>query len=220
MIKIKRIKNRLIIYILFIKLSFRISNNKIILIDENGLKKKCRKVKGLNIKFTGMNSKIIIHSPVKNFYDCNIKINNNSVVEFQSNCNINRFNAEIGSHSKIKIGKNFYCGSVNTFVDNHSSLIIGNNCMFSNDIRIRCGDGTAHKVIDLETNTKKSLSGHITIEDHVWAGLNATILKKAHVKRDSIIGTCAVVAKEFEEANVAIAGNPAQIVSRNITWES
>ncbi len=220
MIKIKRIKNRLIINILFIKLSFAINNNKIILIDENGLRRKVKKIKGLDVKFEGKNSKIILHSPINNFNNCKILIRSNCVVEIGQNSNINNFTAELINHSKLIIGKNFYCGSTNAFVDYRSSLIIGNDCMFSDGITIRCGDGTAHKIIDLSTNTYKSLSGNVVIEDHVWVGLNATILKRAHVKKDSIIGTSAVVAKQFEETNVSIAGNPAKIIQRNINWSS
>lgn len=220
MFKIKKIKNRLIIYILFIKFSFKITNNKIILIDENGFRKKLHKINGLDVKFTGLNSKIIIHSPIKSFNNCKIKINNSSTVEIQNNSNINNFDADIGPHSKLKIGKNFYCGSINAFIDKDSSLIIGDDCMFSNNIVIRCGDGTAHKIIDLNTNKEKSLSGHITIKDHVWVGLNATLLKKAFVNKDSIVGTNAVVTKAFKDTNIAIAGNPAKIVQRNINWKS
>lgn len=219
MFGIKRIKNRINIYILFIKLSFRISNNKIIIINENGTRKKTKKIKGLNINFKGMNSRIIIHAPINSFKNSKINIQNNSIIEIKHNCQINNFNADIGNNAKLAIGKNFYCGSINAFIDNKSSLIIKDNCMFSSGITIRCGDGTAHKIIDLNTKKEKCLSGYITIKDHVWVGLNATLLKNASINKNSIIGTSTVVAKAFNDTNIAIAGNPARIVQRNINWE-
>ena len=167
-----------------------------------------------------MNSRIIIHAPIKSFKNSKIYIQNNSIVEIQNNCQIKNFNADISDNAKLLIGKNFYCGSINAFIDKKSSLIIKDNCMFSDGITIRCGDGTSHKIIDLNTRKEKSLSGHITIEDHVWVGLNATLPKHASVNKNSIIGTSTVVAKAFNDSNIAIAGNPAKIVQRNINWES
>ncbi len=36
----------------------------------------------------------------------------------------------------------------------------------------------------------------------------------------SIIGASSVVTKRFDENNIAIGGNPAKIIKRNINWSS
>ena len=51
----------------------------------------------------------------------------------------------------------------------------------------------------------------ITIEDNVWIGENAVILKGVQIGRGSIIACNAVVTKDVPPYTIA-AGNPARIV--------
>ena len=51
----------------------------------------------------------------------------------------------------------------------------------------------------------------ITIEDNVWIGENAVILKGIRIGRGSIIACNAVVTKDVPPYTIA-AGNPARIV--------
>ena len=44
-------------------------------------------------------------------------------------------------------------------------------------------------------------------------------MKKAQIQDESIIGVASVVTRKFTEKNVAIAGNPASICRRNISWK-
>ena len=58
----------------------------------------------------------------------------------------------------------------------------------------------------------------VVIGYHVWIGNRAILLKGVHIPNDCIIGTASVVTKRFEEEHVCIAGVPAKIVKRDVSW--
>lgn len=71
----------------------------------------------------------------------------------------------------------------------------------------------------LHSCTYLDTSTILTIGNHVWLGEKVTILKKAKIPDGCIVGTCSVVTRRFEEDNVLIAGNPAEIRKKNVFWE-
>lgn len=102
-----------------------------------------------------------------------------------------------------------------------AEVSIGADCMFSSNVSIYCGDG--HAVFDVETGERtldiinENPKNSTILGDHVWVGLNAMILGGTNIGRSSIIGAGAVVKGKFPN-NCAIAGNPAKIVRKNVTW--
>lgn len=114
-------------------------------------------------------------------------------------------------------------GAGTTFEDVHlavtepgSKIIIGKDCMFANDIDIRTGD--SHSIIERTTGLRINVAGNINIGNHVWVAAHSIILKGVSIADDCVVGTGAVVVKSIEEPGVIIAGNPATIIKRNITW--
>ena len=55
------------------------------------------------------------------------------------------------------------------------------------------------------------VSAPVVIEDEVWIGYNATILKGIHIGKGAIIQPGAVVVKDVA-ARTVMAGNPAKVV--------
>lgn len=53
----------------------------------------------------------------------------------------------------------------------------------------------------------------VIIEDNVWIGMNAIILKGVRIGENSVVAAGAVVAKSVP-ANVVVAGNPAKVVKQ------
>ena len=58
---------------------------------------------------------------------------------------------------------------------------------------------------------------NIIIDDHVWVGQRATILKGVSIGSNSMIGTMSLVTKSFG-CNSMIAGVPAKMIKNGINW--
>lgn len=193
-----------------------------------------RKVKGQNNQIS------IQESIVKNstFDICG----NNNTIEIGSQTIIENFTFYIrGSNHKVAIGSNcrFNQGGTiwmedegcsltigdNTLIlkadisltETNSSIEIGSDCMLSSDIDIRSGD--SHSIIDLATGERVNQASDIRIEDHVWIGAHARILKGVTIAKNSVVGMGAVVTKNVL-SNTVVAGIPAKTVKSNITWDS
>lgn len=92
---------------------------------------------------------------------------------------------------------------------------IGESCLFSGGIHFRTGD--SHSLTDL-VGRRINPSRDITIGDHVWVGMNVTVLKGVSVPDSSVIGACSVVSGRFDRPNCVIAGNLARVLQEGIDW--
>lgn len=121
------------------------------------------------------------------------------------------------SYGKILIGKNTkLCGLINLGCIEGKSIIIEDNCLLSSDIVMRTGD--SHSILN-QSGKRINPSKDILIEEHVWIGNRVTINKGCIIKKNSIVGSGAIVTKAFHEEGVIIAGIPATIIKRNINWD-
>lgn len=155
------------------------------------------------------------------------------------NSRIENYSIQIyGSHNKINIGEDcqmkdgeFWIEDENNEIiigarttiqkNNHlaaiegSKIIIEEDCMFSSDIVVRTGD--SHTILNAD-GKRINKSSNVHIGAHSWIGHRAMIMKGAIISRNTIIGAGAIVNKQFELENTAIAGIPAQIVKENVSW--
>jgi len=93
---------------------------------------------------------------------------------------------------------------------------IGNHCRMGPGVRIYDTDMHAFDPDTRRQNygtSAAALSGPVVIEDDVWIGANAVILKGVRLARGAIIGAGAVVADDVPPMTIA-AGNPARLVRR------
>ena len=58
----------------------------------------------------------------------------------------------------------------------------------------------------------------ISIGNHVWIGINVTILKGVKIGDGAIIAAGAVVTRDVPERCLA-AGVPARVIKNNVSWE-
>ena len=201
-----------------INLINKINNNKFVIINNNKFITDCTKT-GLDINFTGRNSTVIIHEPIS-LQNCSIRIGNNSNVEiFSSESNISNLYISATKNSEVVIGKNFSCCGCT--IENHDEsnlkVVIGEDCMFSYGIHIRVSDG--HTIYQLgNSNVINKPQNGVTIGDHVWIGMNSTILKDVTIPSNSVVGACSLINKSITKENVIIAGTPAKIIRENINW--
>ncbi|MBM6686770.1 acyltransferase [Faecalicatena contorta] len=148
-----------------------------------------------------------------------------------------RDNIKIGNHGclfgliqalcggKIEIGDNFYIGS-GTVLQSKEQIAIGNNVIISNNVLIV--DNNNHPtgpekrmLMSLADDYMSSnlwtwehaQSNPVIIEDNVWIGRDAVIMKGVTVGQGSIVALRAVVVDDVPPYSI-VAGNPAKVVKR------
>lgn len=198
-------------------------NNHIYII-ENGIEKEYTGIiDNLSISIKGCNNIIKLEKPFV-FFNASININNNN------NCTVT-----IKRSKGFRWCVNFFPGFNNMsfyideyslisgwgivqMLDSGSRLVIGKHFLCACNFNLWTGD--AHTIInkdgDIINRTENTLH---QIGDHVWCGANVTLTKKASLPSNSIVAMGSVVTKEFKETNVILAGNPAVIVKRGVSWE-
>ena len=87
--------------------------------------------------------------------------------------------------------------------------------MFSKGIDVRTGD--SHSIINNITRERLNPAKSIVIQEHVWIGKNATVLKGVTVGSHSIIGSNSMVVKDVP-VNCIVGGSPAMIIKDNVDW--
>lgn len=204
----------------------------------NFIKKTIKKISLFNKVRGKRNNKILNKGII--FKSKIIFLGKNNIIEVTNNAKMWKCRIVIhGSNNKIVLGKNTYIeksgicidGDNNNLIigenciiskDNHfsiaesTSITIGNNCLMSANIHYRTTD--SHSILNNE-GKRINFAKDIIIHDHVWICANASFLKGSEIKDDSIVSYGAVVTKRISESNCVVAGVPANIVKKNISWD-
>ena len=118
----------------------------------------------------------------------------------------------VGRGKTLKIGRSTFKSNIKIL--SHDDITIGDNCIFGWECQIFSGDG--HPIYQEESIINKDVP--VVIEDNVWVGSRALILKGVRVGKGSIVAAGAVVTKDVPP-NCIVAGNPAKVVKENISWK-
>lgn len=117
----------------------------------------------------------------------------------------------------INIGENIGIEEIYIRTANsHAKINIGKDCLISFGVVLYHTD--SHPIFDLNNGKIINKVNELTIGEHCWLSANTTILKNSCVADDSIVGWGAVVSGKFSDKHCVIAGNPAKVVKREITW--
>lgn len=95
------------------------------------------------------------------------------------------------------------CGFSGVSVVADKEVIIGNDVTIG--VGVRIGDRDDHEEL-YETNAKP-----VHIGNHVWLGMNVTVMKGVTIGDNSIVGAGAIVTKDIPSGVVA-AGIPAKVI--------
>ncbi len=112
----------------------------------------------------------------------------------------------------IAVGDGTFIGNGCTFSAGRE-IRVGSHCLISALVRIHDNDGHP---LDADRRRRgepitAAETAPVIVEDNVWIGAGATILKGVRIGRDAVIGTGAVVTSDVPPGAVA-AGNPARLV--------
>jgi acetyltransferase-like isoleucine patch superfamily enzyme len=92
-----------------------------------------------------------------------------------------------------------------------SSITIGDDVAFAEQVAIRDSDN--HEVV----GSPKPSAAPVTIGDHVWIGMRATVLKGVTIGSGAIVAAGAVVTRDVPE-NTLVAGVPAIPRRSGVSW--
>ena len=113
---------------------------------------------------------------------------------------------------EIRIGNRTFVGNGCTLAAARS-IVVGNHCLLSAGVRVHDNDG--HPVDPDRRRAGEPIApdeaAAVVIEDNVWIGACAIVLKGVTIGENAIVGTGAVVTKDVPP-NTIVAGNPARVV--------
>ena len=131
------------------------------------------------------------------------------------------FPGDIFSWSTISLGSHIFIGPGAIFSASESGICIGNKVMFGPRVTIMGGDHNAAELGEYMFDVKIKRSGNdlpVFVEDDVWIGAGAIILKGVTIGRGSIVAAGSVVTKSVPPYSIA-AGNPARVLKQRFEPE-
>ncbi|QOY51422.1 acyltransferase [Candidatus Sulfurimonas baltica] len=120
-----------------------------------------------------------------------------------------------GSNHTLCIGQRTEIGGATIVCcGENSRILIGDDCLLASNIDIKSCDGhSIYKNNEVINNSKD-----IIINNNVWIAQHVNILKGVTIGNNSVIGINSLLTSNIFESNVVIAGVPAKVIKRNITW--
>lgn len=118
-------------------------------------------------------------------------------------------NCYIISRKNLSIGSNSYIGVRSTFMNLLAPVYIGNNVMFGPEVMIITGnhriDVVGEYMVNIGNDMKLPENDEpIYIEDDVWIGARAIILKGVTIGHGSVIAAGAIVTKDVPPYTIYI----------------
>lgn len=182
-----------------------------------GIKKEVDSIPGIDIISMLDSSTLIIYEPIPYFSNVKLSIGKKCSITIEgSKYKIRNTNMEVLSeNAHIYLKKNFSCNGALLCCGSNSMISIGDDCMFSSGIQLRTTD--SHTIFDKDTKKVLNKNLDIYLENHVWVGNGARILKGSYIKNDSVIAMNGMVTKKINNPNVII-GYCNKILRNNISW--
>jgi acetyltransferase-like isoleucine patch superfamily enzyme len=128
----------------------------------------------------------------------------NGVFLIYTGCSIS-----VNAGGRLVVGSGY--ASNNVTIDCFDRVVIGQGVAISKGVTIR--DSDSHAI-----NGKNEVSRPIKIGNHVWIGLNSTILKGVSIGDGAVVAAGAVVTRDVP-ANSLVDGVPAKVLKSDVTWD-
>lgn len=148
--------------------------------------------------------------PGLRYFPSEFKLADNSRLEVEGHFYLlTGFHLAINEGAKLTLGSGYI--NNNATIDCFESITVGHGVAISSGVTIRDSDN--HSI-----NGNTVVTAPIVIEDNVWIGLNATILKGVRIGKGSVVAAGAVVTKDVPE-NTLVGGVPARMLKQDIVWK-
>ena len=127
-------------------------------------------------------------------------------------------NFRIYSGAKVYVNRNAVLSLGSGYINHNlnlscfSKIEIGEGVAISENVTIRDSDN--HQIIGSE----KPITLPVKIGDHVWIGMNVTILKGVIIGDGAIIAAGSVLNKNVPN-NALVGGVPAKVIKNNVAWK-
>jgi acetyltransferase-like isoleucine patch superfamily enzyme len=109
----------------------------------------------------------------------------------------------------VQIGQNvFISHKAKIDTSYRDCIVIGDNVYITWGATISCHDHSVYRHTPFSEDDGR---GGVTLENNVFVGANAIILRNVRVGENSVISAGAIVTKDVPP-NVIVAGNPARII--------
>lgn len=152
-----------------------------------------------------------------------ISLKNSKSIKCGTNCCIGKYsklycwsnykykNINQTLNGSIIIGNNFHA-TRNLCIQSCGRLIIGNDVLIASDVFICNYDHGMDNLMESYLNNELTI-GSVIIEDGVWIGEKAIVLKNVTIGEHSIVGAGAVVTKSVPPYSLVV-GNPARVTKK------
>ena len=124
----------------------------------------------------------------------------------------------MGDNQTIRIGQFTDIQGCYFLLSEGCDITVGERCMFSKEVTVRTTD--AHSVLDLATGERVNKAKSIHIGNHIWLGAEVMVTKGVSLPDDCIVGARSICNRTITESHTVIAGIPAKVVKRGVTWDS
>lgn len=100
-------------------------------------------------------------------------------------------------------------------IDCFKSITIGNDVGIAEGVVLR--DSDSHPIIINDCPISPDVSAPIVIEDHVWIGMRAIVLRGVTIGEGSIVAAGSVVSRNVPPHSL-VSGVPAKVIAKNVSW--
>jgi acetyltransferase-like isoleucine patch superfamily enzyme len=133
-----------------------------------------------------------------------------------------RFRIGIGSvilnPERVFVGDDVFMGS-HTLIGSPTEVYVGNRVMFGPRVTLIGGDhDVSNYAMPLRLAPPPPSVQPIVIEDDVWIGAGAIVLKGVRIGCGAVVGAGTIVTKDVPPGAVVV-GNPARIARLRIGWD-
>jgi acetyltransferase-like isoleucine patch superfamily enzyme len=168
-----------------------------------------------SITFMGNDSVVSVTDPAYNF-GVHMTLHHRAKVIIGKNFNAKNLFVHAADGACVLIGAGgSFNGLVRLLLHEEGVISIGENCLFASEVDVTISD--MHSIVDIATGERLNYPRNVVIGDKVWIGQRALVLKGVTIGAGAIVGAGAVVTKDVP-GQCAVAGNPAQLVKKGVTW--